>query len=279
VTKAIERKRIVVCADDFGLTEAASQSIVQLASVNAISATSCVVDGEFAPLYANALLSAGSSFSIGLHFNLTESTASPLKGSLQSWLFRSFLLHTVNRQLVAQEAHRQLDLFERLFKRAPQFVDGHEHVHQFPIVRDAMLEVLLSRYAAHIAIRCTVPCSWRGVKAQIISGLGGQALQRRLIERDIYANADFAGVYNFTTAISYSQRMRVWLDSIADNGLLMCHPELPTSPDARPNARPHARHNEHQYFSSEVWMQQREAAAIKLVPFGRASVRPKSDST
>jgi predicted glycoside hydrolase/deacetylase ChbG (UPF0249 family) len=44
VSEAAERKRVILCADDFGLSEAASASIVVLAGLHAISAASCVVD-------------------------------------------------------------------------------------------------------------------------------------------------------------------------------------------------------------------------------------------
>jgi predicted glycoside hydrolase/deacetylase ChbG (UPF0249 family) len=84
MSEAAERKRVILCAHDFGLSEAASASIVVLAGLRAISAASCVVDGASSVWYAREL-SELSRLSIGLHLNLTESTAplaSPLSRSI-----------------------------------------------------------------------------------------------------------------------------------------------------------------------------------------------------
>ena len=84
MSEAAERKRVILCAHDFGLSEAASASIVVLAGLRAISAASCVVDGSSSVWYAREL-SELSRLSIGLHLNLTESTAplaSPLSRSI-----------------------------------------------------------------------------------------------------------------------------------------------------------------------------------------------------
>jgi len=84
MSEAAERKRVILCAHDFGLSELASASIVVLAGLRAISAASCVVDGSSSVWYAREL-SELSRLSIGLHLNLTESTAplaSPLSRSI-----------------------------------------------------------------------------------------------------------------------------------------------------------------------------------------------------
>lgn len=260
----------MVCADDFGLTDAASQSIATLSAAGAITATSCIVDGEFASRYANALRYSNSNLSVGLHFNLTELTASSLQKSLRGWLIDSFVVRSVDRRAVTLELTRQLDAFEKLFKSPPQFVDGHEHVHQFPVVRDALIDVLSSRYGAQVAVRSTVPRAWRSAKAQIIAALGGRALQRRLKSRGLNTNRDFAGVYNFTRTTPYELRMQNWLNTIADCGLIMCHPEMPSAQSAVVCARA----DEHEYFASTRWTQQREAMGITLIPFTSASLQP-----
>ena len=86
MSEAAERKRVILCAHDFGLSELASASIVVLAGLRAISAASCVVDGSSSVWYARELSELSRlSISIGLHLNLTESTAplaSPLSRSI-----------------------------------------------------------------------------------------------------------------------------------------------------------------------------------------------------
>ncbi len=262
MTRAI-RKNLVICADDFGLTEAASKSIINLAGREAISATSCVVDGPFALKYARALLQSLQSCSVGVHLNLTENPTTPLNASLKTWLMHSFVLRSCDRAALAGEVTRQLDRFEALFDQAPHFVDGHEHVHQFPAVRDVLVELLLMRYGTSIAVRSTVPATHRGIKASIVAALGGRTLHSNLAQADIATNTDFAGVYDFTTRIPFAQRMRVWLQSIASGGLVMCHPERPTEDIVTLNSR----NAEHRFFASPAWPALQNECHVRLVPF------------
>lgn len=267
---AARSKRVCVCADDFGLNEAGSCSIVQLASMGAISAASCIVDGAFAGRYAGALLGSGAGTSLGLHLNLTVADGPTPRHDLLTWLGLSFVLRRVNRTALVRELERQLDAFVALFGQAPHFVDGHEHVHQFPIVRDALLEVLSSRFDAQVAVRSTMPRVWRGVKAQVIAELGGRAMRRSLRRHSLHANADFAGVYDFGNRVDYAQRMQSWLRSITHDGLIMCHPELPTA-DRGGNG---ARASEYQFLASADWPQLLAAERVELAPFTGAIARP-----
>src|SRR5215471_16967640 len=118
-------KKVVVCADDFGLTEAACTSIVALSRAGAISATSCVVDGAFAERFARDL--PRSALSIGLHFNLTATAER--SDSVLGWILRAYVLRSISPANVSAEIDRQLDRFEALFGRPPHFIDGHHHVH------------------------------------------------------------------------------------------------------------------------------------------------------
>ncbi len=259
-------KHVCVCADDFGLSDAGSSAIAQLASMGAISAASCIVDGAFAGHYVGALLESGAGISVGLHLNLTVSNGPALHHSLLTWLGRSMLLRRLNREALVREFERQLDAFEALFGQAPHFVDGHEHVHQFPVVREALLAVLKTRFSGQVAVRSTMTRMWRGAKAQIIAELGGRALRRRLHMHGLHTNADFAGVYDFAGRVAYAQRMRVWLRSIAHDGLIMCHPELPAPGQGGSSARG----NEYALLASADWPRLLAAECIELAPFGGA---------
>ena len=257
-------KRVCVCADDFGLNEAGSCSIVQLASMGAISAVSCVVDGAFAGRHASALLESGARTSLGLHLNLTVANGPILHHHLFTWLSRNMLLRRVNREALVRELERQSDAFVALFGQAPQFVDGHEHVHQFPGIRDVVVAVLKKRFDSQVAVRSTMPRVWRGAKAQVIAELGGRTLRRSLRKCGLHANTDFAGVYAFGGRVPYARRMQAWLRSIAHDGLIMCHPELP----AMDQSGNRARANEYEFLASPDWPELLAAEGVELALFG-----------
>jgi len=152
-------KRIIICADDYGQNPTISQAIVGLLQNNRISATSCLVTS---PLWAEAALALKplkNNADIGLHFNLTE--GNPRSTSLTSfWPLKQLIIKSQLRQLdkaaIAAELHAQLDVFLKELGTYPDFIDGHQHIHQFPIIRDALLDVYEERLRQHnIYLRCT----------------------------------------------------------------------------------------------------------------------------
>mgnify|MGYP000073246266 CR=1 FL=1 len=54
---------------------------------------------------------------------------------------------------LAREWDAQWARFCEALGRAPRFVDGHQHVHQFPVIRDALLQEMdgidLAAYCPH----------------------------------------------------------------------------------------------------------------------------------
>ena len=58
--------------------------------------------------------------------------------------------------LLRTEIAAQLDTFTQALGRAPAYIDGHQHVHQLPVVRTLLLEEIARRYpAAALWLRST----------------------------------------------------------------------------------------------------------------------------
>lgn len=246
VTAAAPVRRIDVCADDFGLTDAACRSILHLGGRGALSSTSVAVDGAALPLHLPALRTLRPCLRVGLHLNLTGNPAFAGSRPVSTWI-RDCWLGRVDRAALAGEIDRQLQRFRQLFDSTPDFIDGHEHVHQFPVVRDLLLAALLRHHGQSVPIRCTWPLHWRGAKAAMIGLLGARALRDAAARQGLRSNSDFAGVYDLQSPDGYAARMEHWVARLADGGLIMCHPEYP-QPDAHP-----ARMAEHAYFDSPAW--------------------------
>src|SRR5699024_11083010 len=87
---------------------------------------------------------------IGLHLDLTGIFASTLRGSLKSVIIASYLRRFNPRQ-VTDIIKQQLDGFEERFNRAPVFIDGHQHIHQFPVIRQCLINELANRYRSEIS--------------------------------------------------------------------------------------------------------------------------------
>jgi predicted glycoside hydrolase/deacetylase ChbG (UPF0249 family) len=145
--------RVVLCADDFGLTEGVSRGILDLAEAGRISATGAMTNRPDWPRLAPLLRPLAGRIGVGLHLNLT--TAAPL-GSMPNLApggtcpaLGDLVKRAVTGRLpiaeVRCEIERQLDAFEQTFGAPPAFVDGHQHVHVLPGIRSALLAALAGR--------------------------------------------------------------------------------------------------------------------------------------
>ncbi|HEY4214429.1 MAG TPA: ChbG/HpnK family deacetylase [Steroidobacteraceae bacterium] len=257
-----ESKSLVVCADDFGIHASVSNAIVRLIDARRISATSILVLGEDSERSAPYLAERRAACSVGLHFSLTEASG------WRTWVPLPVLLASASLRLlspgaVRERITRQLDRFEELFGTPPDFLDGHEHVHQFPSIREIVLDRVCERYGTAVAVRSTQSAVARGAKAALLGALGGKVLTRTAGERGLTVNADFAGAYSFERVGQYRARIQGWLETLGSGGLLMCHP----GSDPQADSISMARFEEYSYLRSREWPEDLATHEVSLVPF------------
>lgn len=223
-------KAIVICADDFGANNDIDTAILQLAALGRLSATSCM---SFGPSFlANAAALRETDLQTGVHINFTESLGQvgfyrPLKTLIIAAYARRLPATSLREQIA-----RQLDQFEKTMGRAPDFIDGHQHVHQLPQIREALLSELGQRYvtnkpwlrytrprkAAHIPLALQL-------KAHIIRGLGAEKFAHLAKTAGFRVNRRFVGVYNFQGGkTAYQRLLTTWLQAMQTGDVLMCHP-------------------------------------------------------
>jgi len=226
---------IVACADDFGLNAEVDAAIVDLVSSKRLTAVGALVDGPQIHQRAAALASLDTD--IGLHLNFTEVWSGTPPGTwVKPW--RDLVLQSyfglLNAQQVNLAIEHQLDQFEAIFKRPPDFIDGHIHVHQLPGIRQPLLSILKHRYAGHLPwLRDTRPNrgvssdmpAWQRFKAHVIGFLGAQALMTESAKLDFKSNHGFAGAYDFSRPHPpFVEMLKLWLPTMQTGGLLMMHP-------------------------------------------------------
>lgn len=220
--------KLILCADDFGQSEAIDQAIIELIEKNRLSATSCMTLSPRWPSAAKKLTpSIRKKASIGLHLDFThfgEAIDHPKLVLLS-------LLRQLSAQAIKQSIHQQLDAFESALGFAPDYVDGHQHVHQLPQIRDVLLEVLLTRYPKRLPwLRIARPPTSDGLKGIIIGILGANALEKNAQKLGFIYSGTLLGAYGFNgSRAAYIERFKHWLKEIENiNGtpVLMCHPAL-----------------------------------------------------
>lgn len=223
---------IILCADDFGLNPQVCQGILQLVQSSRISAVSCMVNNPSFTEYAPSLLPFKEHLAIGLHLNLTEGQliSQPAKAcfSLVELLFKAHL-GWLDCQFIAAEFNKQLDVFIEQMGYLPDFIDGHQHIHQFPKIRTVVLQIYQQRLKSqNTFVRTTYPALISGpnrFKRRLLSRLGKE-LTRQLGQLGIPHNKYFAGIYGFAAQSNYRHYFRQWLSAAEENTLIMCHPGL-----------------------------------------------------
>ncbi len=231
-------RRISFCADDVGLVDGAAATVAALATSGRLSAASCVTTTRAWRDEGRSVAAATASipgFELGLHFNLSD--GAPLSPDLArvwpalprlSRLMASAHVGRLPRAALASELRAQRDAFAEAVGRPPGFIDGHQHVHHLPGIRDLVLDALdTDRVAAQpTAIRNTgqVVGPGHAFKRMLIERTGGRALQRLLEAKRVRHNAALLGVYDFRDE-DYRRLVRGWLAAApTSGGLVFCHP-------------------------------------------------------
>ena len=220
-------KKIILCADDYGQSAAISAGILQLVAQGRLSAVSCLSEGEFWSQPENTLTTHRDRIDIGLHFNLTHPfptqtiAAQPLQRIL-----RNALTGRCDRNAIATALHSQLDRFETIAGQ-PDFVDGHQHVHVLPAIRNVVVAELLRRYPQRKpylrAVNPRLP-GHRGLIKLLVLKLLGSGFSRFARHHGLPTNNGFAGIYSLRPEQNFAALMRAWIASARNGDLLMCHP-------------------------------------------------------
>lgn len=239
---------LIVSADDFGLHEPGDAAILELARQQRLSATSCLVLSPRWPAAArNLTRDVRQCVDVGLHLDFTE-FAAPL--SLPRLICTSGLRRLDPRTLRDRIA-RQCDAFERAAGTPPDYVDGHQHVHQLPQIREALLDELDRRYATRPWLRISNPAPGHGLKGRIVRGLGARALRDAAARRGFPHSQRLHGVYDFDLAEDrYRLRLMQWLRQIRAGDALMIHPAAAIEPR---DPIGHARVTEYRVLRSAWW--------------------------
>ena len=259
-------RRLIVCADDFAQSAPVSEAILHLIRQGRLTATSVMALSPRWPQDAEALQHLSTQADVGLHLDWTSpfAKAHGHGTTLAHVMWRSATLGWP-QSLLQDTIEHQLDAFERHWHRAPDHVDGHQHVHQMQGIRHALLTVLQRRYPVHrpwLRVSRTPP-PLRSLKALVVNAWGGRALVRALTAMEWPHTPSLVGMYGFSNSPqAYLQAMPHWLAHAPDASVLMCHPAVAHDPTDPIGA---ARLLEHAYLCSSRFVKALADAQVDLV--------------
>lgn len=273
-----EARTICICLDDFGLHEGINQAAIALVEAGRVQALSCMVGAPAWPTGLAALRALHpAQVDIGLHLDLTETpllagSRRPLKALIAgAWLGR------LDLRAVHAEIQAQLDAFAQALGRLPAYIDGHQHVHQFPGVRDELLAELEGRCRGAVKpwLRSTRarrgPAAGNGgFKRRVIESLGARGLAERAERLRYPQNRHLLGVYDFhPDAGRYAGLLAQWLAAADDGDLLMCHAGLDDRAGTLSDSIGAARSAEFQVLAGDSFLLLLHEQQIRLLPMSR----------
>jgi chitin disaccharide deacetylase len=233
-------RHIWLCADDYGMSPAVNVAIRDLIVRGRINATSVMVVApnfyRSEAISLNILNASETRVATGLHVTLTapyqplSRNFQPVRDGIflsQQEIARHSFLHRLRREVMEIEISSQLQEFIAAFGRLPDFIDGHQHVHLFPQIREALLSVVKD-VAANVWVR---QCGRIGPLHKRLADGKAIALDvlssgfRRLANRyGVRVNPAFAGTYSFAKDADYIRIFPRFLRGLPDGSVVMCHP-------------------------------------------------------
>jgi chitin disaccharide deacetylase len=260
-----KQRHIWLCADDYGISPAVSAAIRDLIARRRINATSVMVGTpSFSPAEAAALREAAATHAaIGLHVTLTAPFR-PLAHGFAPLRHGAFppLAAMAGRALARRhdpavletEILSQFAAFQKAFGRAPNYVDGHQHIHVFPQIGEALLRAVKQAAPQAWLRQCgraaAAPKSLSDAKGYILDGLS-RRFRRRAEQQGVRTNPAFAGTYSFRPGAVFEKLFPGFLDGLPDGGVIMCHPGKVDAELARLDPLTGLREREYAFFLGE----------------------------
>jgi len=145
-------KRIIINADDFGLSPGTNRAIQQLLVSGAITSTTLMANGPAFEDAVETILSVGQKWAIGLHVNITQffpvGDGEGLRPLInkdgcfggRNALIGAWMAGRISEVAIETEIRAQFDtLLEKGI--TPDHMDSHQHAHAIPLVTKAINNV------------------------------------------------------------------------------------------------------------------------------------------
>lgn len=261
-------RRIWLCADDYGISPGVNAAIRELIQRGRINATSVMVatphfNGDEAAAL-DTLNSGEKRAALGLHVTLTEPFKPISDGFVPLRHGRFLPLNDTLRTAAARrlqpeslviEIASQLRIFFDAFGRPPDFLDGHQHVHLFPQIRDAFLRVVAEAAPDAWVRQCGRARPLRRLhdRKALTLDILSVAFRRKAKLLGIATNAAFAGTYAFNAKARFARIFPRFLSGLPDSGLVMCHPGFVDAELKALDSLTTLREHEFAFFSSEAF--------------------------
>ncbi|KKP93372.1 MAG: hypothetical protein UR99_C0052G0001 [Candidatus Moranbacteria bacterium GW2011_GWD2_36_12] len=133
--KESHRHKLVVSADDFGISMRANKNILYLIELGKIDRVGVMINGEISQEEVSKLSRCG--VKIDIHLDILHEFADQRQkkksGPIRSLEFlKKLLFREITSKKVFADWNKQIEKFRKIFGKNPDGINSHEHIHLFP---------------------------------------------------------------------------------------------------------------------------------------------------
>lgn len=224
---------IRLIADDYGLAPGVSEAILDLLQRGRLTGTGCMTGFPEWQQAARRIQPLAGHVAIGLHLTLTDQPALTAGTSLVSDgqlppladLAAPFRRRRVKAAEIQAELDAQLGRFTDALGRMPDFVDGHQHVHFLPAVRDWLTTRFAGSGKPMVRGAPAMPreVGVTAMKTAVIAALA-RGFDRAMQTAGFPVMKPLAGIYDWKQPADFAPTLRAAITTLPEDGVFMCHP-------------------------------------------------------
>lgn len=216
------RQRLIVAADDFGVSPRANRNMLYLISLGKINRVAIMTNGQISSDEIGELARSG--VKLDIHLDILNEFDENRKNR-QSAILRvleflgKILTGKVSAKKVQQDWQGQIEKFHDLFGRYPDGINSHEHIHFFPPFFKAALRLQEKYEIPYIRFGDSVSMRHHTIVAYILHVL-------RIIDRK-FCSKDGCVSSNHLVSLDWIKDIDAFLNALPDGTTeIACHPEL-----------------------------------------------------
>ncbi|MFE0017944.1 ChbG/HpnK family deacetylase [Mesorhizobium sp. NPDC059054] len=226
-------RQIRLIADDYGLAPGVCDAILELLERERLTGTGCMTGSPEWQQAAVRIKPLIGRVAVGLHLTLTDQPALSADSSLVSSgrlpPLRDLAAPFKRRRIKAGDVHAELDAQLRRFVDTlgctPDFIDGHQHVHFLPVVRDWLKVRFAASEKPALRGAPVVPLEVGAiaVKTAVIAALA-RGFDRTMQAAGFPMLKPLAGIYDWKRPEDFAPTLRAAVVTLPEDGVFMCHP-------------------------------------------------------
>ncbi|MFA5809280.1 MAG: ChbG/HpnK family deacetylase [Thermoleophilia bacterium] len=261
-------KKLIVNADDFGLTEGVNRGILECHERGVVTSTTLLVNGDDARAAAEAAAE-HPQLGVGLHLNLTSGKPVLAAGKVSSLIddegffpgmftmVRRLISGRARRDELAAEVQAQIDKCIELGIK-PTHIDSHHHLHALPRLRSVVCDVC--RKAGITRMRGYY-MSARSLKSFAVATAARMPAGESLKTPDRFSGIEVMGRRDIAVTLEHA------LAEPGDTLEFMCHPGYADENLSLASEYNSLREVELKALMSEDFIRAIEAAGVRSISF------------